>query len=538
MPFGRKARHVKAYQFGAEGPLEGLEAVLEQHRLRAEYYNALVEMELRQREERSTLLTELAREAGQEEPVRVYERLKAAGERGIRNHPEYRAAREAQKALYSHPRLLELQDAQRQERNALRRSYGAKGLYSSNYLDVERAFDRARQSPELRFRRYSPHEGRLSVLYTEGLPMEDIGGDTRVQLPLPDPAIYHDRATRRKNQRVRMKFRVRSVDKKPLWVTVPVYLHRELPAHGICREVSLNWYRVADRLRWTVSVVVEVGEAAPVAERSGTGAVAVDLGWRKVEGGLRVGFWVGEDGAGGEVLLDDGDVAQFLKCEDLRSIRDQHLNALKEGLSAWLKAPPVPLPEWLKEDAATLPQWRSAARFAALFRRWKEERFHGDEAPFGLLEGWHRRDLHLWRYEAHLREQMILRRREQYRVLAAQLARKYDELLLEDFDLRGVTQLDREAADLPDAARHHRTLAAPSLLRDALVNAFTQRGKPVRKVEAARTTTDCHACGGKLGGDPATDLRLWCPTCGRSYDQDENAARNLLHRAKGEQMVV
>lgn len=50
MPFGRKARHVKAYQFGAEAPLEGVGAVLEQHRLRTDYYNALVEMELRQRE--------------------------------------------------------------------------------------------------------------------------------------------------------------------------------------------------------------------------------------------------------------------------------------------------------------------------------------------------------------------------------------------------------------------------------------------------------------------------------------------------------
>lgn len=61
MPFGRKARHVKAYQFGAEAPLEGVGALLEQHRLRTDYYNALVEMELHQREQRAALLVELAR---------------------------------------------------------------------------------------------------------------------------------------------------------------------------------------------------------------------------------------------------------------------------------------------------------------------------------------------------------------------------------------------------------------------------------------------------------------------------------------------
>lgn len=535
MPFGRKARYVKAFQFGADGPLEGMEAILAQHRLRIEYYNALVEMELRGREARAALLSELAQESRLEEPKAVYERLKAAGKKKIREHPEYQAAREAQKALYEHPRWLALKDAQREERNALRREYGAKGLYSNNYLDVERAFDRARQSSELRFRRYSPHEGRLAVLYTEGLPMAKIGSDTRVQLPLPDPAIYRDRAIRRKHQRVLMKFRVRSVEGgKPLFVTVPVYLHRELPVYGICREVSLHWERVADRLRYSVSVVVEVGNAAPVAPRTGIGAVAVDLGWRKVEGGLRAGYWVGEDGSQGEILLSEGDVSQFLKCEDLQSIRDQHLNALRNGLAAWLKEPPAPLPEWVQEATATLAQWKSPARFAALYRRWQEERFHADEAGFGLLEGWHRRDRHLWQYQGNLREQMILRRREQYRVLAARLARQYDELVLEDFDLREVAELDQGAQDLPDAARHYRTIVAPSSLRSVLINAFQQRGKPVRRVNPAHTTTDCHVCGSPLRGDPATDQRLWCDRCEKHYDQDENAAYNLLSRAKGE----
>lgn len=306
---------------------------------------------------------------------------------------------------------------------------------------------------------------------------------------------------------------------------------------GVCREVSLHWHRVADRLRWTVSVVVEV-EGPPVASPTGRGAVAVDLGWRRVEGGLRAGFWVGEDGAGGEIALSEGDLEQFAKVEDLRSIRDQHLNALKEALTAWLEAPPAPLPDWLAEETKTLPQWRSPARFAALFRRWQAERFHADEAAYGLLEGWHKRDRHLWQYEANLREQMILRRREQYRVLAAMLARQYDALIVEDFNLRAAAELDQGGSDLPDAARRYRTIASPSTLRDALVNAFAQRGKPVRKLNPAHTTTDCHACGGALVGDPAKELRLYCPTCERFYDQDENAARNLLRRAQEVQAQV
>lgn len=37
MPFGKKARYVRAFQFGASAPQEGIEAVLSQHRLRTDY---------------------------------------------------------------------------------------------------------------------------------------------------------------------------------------------------------------------------------------------------------------------------------------------------------------------------------------------------------------------------------------------------------------------------------------------------------------------------------------------------------------------
>jgi hypothetical protein len=57
MPYGRKARSVRAYQFGALPPHEGWERTLEQHRLRTRYWNALVELERERRQRRDEIVS-------------------------------------------------------------------------------------------------------------------------------------------------------------------------------------------------------------------------------------------------------------------------------------------------------------------------------------------------------------------------------------------------------------------------------------------------------------------------------------------------
>ena len=191
------------------------------------------------------------------------------------------------------------------------------------------------------------------------------------------------------------------------------------------------------------------------------------------------------------------------------------------------------LPEWLATETRSLAQWRGFGRLATLTHRWRERRFEGDAAAFGALEAWRAQDEHLWDWEANQRRKTLLYRRELYRIAAADLARRYETVVLEKFDLRAVATLPdaTSASSDNDNARSVRFVAAPSELRLAVTQAFVARSGRVEHVDAAGTTYICAACGSAEEWDQARELRHTCSRCAREWDQDDNAARNILARA-------
>jgi hypothetical protein len=66
-------------------------------------------------------------------------------------------------------------------------------------------------------------------------------------------------------------------------------------------------------------------------------------------------------------------------------------------------------------------------------------RFAGDEQAFGALHAWYNRHVHLWTWQANLRDQLIRRRRELYRCFAADLAERFDCVFLKDIALRRIS---------------------------------------------------------------------------------------------------
>lgn len=563
MPYGRKARSVRAYQFGALAPLDGWEAAVEQHRLRIRYWNALVELDHERRERRDAIVA-------------------AALPSDIEGEDELRAAR---RAAYRDPAVreqLQALDRELYERQKeIRHALVDEGFYWPNYLDIERHYDVARKRPDpLRFQRFDPWQGRIAFPFTNGLPVAALyGGDNRARIEAVDPWGPHP--GRRHDERTRLlRVRVGTDGRQPVWLSLPVILHRPLPANGVVREIGVNWelavplhvpspgqlrrfgetlgldeakleaficdsgYRWQARegiarwiwraLRWSVSVVVET----PAAESNGAGPegpmVAVDLCWRQLpDGSLRAGFWLGEDGERGEIALSAEWIGRYRKVQDLRSIRDQHRDALQAELAAWLSRKETDVPAWLR--AAAQAGWRSPTMWALLWQFWRRHRFVGDEAGFAALHRWWQRDRHLGEWEARQRTNVLLARREIYRRKAAELSRRYSALRLEEFDLRRVAQ-DPGRKDLPEQARFQRVLAAPSELRDTLVNAFARDhgAASVIIVPAEYTTRACHACGAvDEGWDPSRELYHTCSRCGATWDQDENACRNLLLRGSG-----
>lgn len=488
----------RVYRYGLLPPTRGAEIVDEQLRLAHRYQNTLVEIERARREAVAQVMAAHDLTAPIEAEIAALvaaldaERAAVAASRAERRartpiSPE-RKARIAQiREGLRHARgRLKAARAQAREDAALREALAcinteaksrAKqaratcGVYWGTYLLIEQAMDAARRSvTPPRFRRWTG-EGAVGVQIQGGLTVEDLADDTRLQLdmtPQPIPG-------RQGKPRPRVRLRVGSAGRDPVWAEWPLIYHRPLPAESVIKWAKVVRRRIGGRDEWSLHLTISLPAEART-EVCGRGVVAVDLGWRQAHGTLRAGGW--SDGTeSGEILIHSRVRGALEKVADLRSIRDTALNGVRAALMEWRDAQETLAGE-LAERLRWLPQWRSPARFADLARWWRAHRVDGDEAIYAALEAWRIRDKHLWLYESHARRGAHARRRDAFRVLAAQLARRYDTLVVERLDLRAMAKIPAPESEREShpKARRQRFDTAPSELRQALVNAFLTRG--------------------------------------------------------------
>jgi Putative transposase DNA-binding domain len=401
-------------------------------------------------------------------------------------------------------------------------------LYWCNYDDVLTCYEvaskrAAKAGVDLRFQRWDGC-GKVAVRYQQGLSVAEAlaGTDTRFQLdPVPEAAhTSRVRSVRRELARTNCRIRVGSnPDRSPVWLEIPIILHRPLPAVGKIRTVFAVRSIIDGRRRWKVCICVDDGisqEEAPL--RTGP-AAAVDLGWRQVPEGLRVAYWADEAGNHGQWVLGAEVLHEHAKLTDLRRIQDNHLEVAKTALLAWLATQPA-APEWMG-DVSHLKEWRSRGRMARL----------AAAAPAGvpdtvkqILSTFAERHWHLMPWEENLRDQVMRRRREIYRGWARELGKSHGTIVLEKFDLRGVAERGREeAARTKPVASDRRVIAAVSVLRHALKGVGQ-----TAEVDAAYSTQRCSWCGNQEKWDAAPSLVHRCGKCSQVFDQDYNAARNLL----------
>jgi hypothetical protein len=239
---------------------------------------------------------------------------------------------------------------------------------------------------------------------------------------------------------------------------------------------------------------------------------------------------VGEDEY--EISLSADIIGAMRKVEDLQSIRAQRLNVMRDELWPWLRSnAPV---DWLSKHCSHIWQWKSARRFAALARRWREQRWGGDDIGFTLLEEWRKKDKHLWTWQENQRKKVERRRLDLYRAEAARIARRCDTIVIERFDKRATQRTPAPESDKTEnaAAKWQQRAACCSSLCDALINAMSARGGIVVEIAPEYTTQACHVCGfsPETPWDAAESIDHRCESCGALWDQDFNAARNLAQR--------
>lgn len=362
------------------------------------------------------------------------------------------------------------------------------GVYWGTYLQIEQAVDAAKHAVmDPRFQRWTG-DGAIAVQLQHGMQKESLIDcvDTRAKLNL-EPVFVPGRGGRK---RPRLRIRIGTEDNKqsPVWAEWPLIYHRPLPEDTTIKWIKVVRRRIAGRDDWSAHLTIETpmiaGPVVPVGSM-----VVVDLGWRKdsseEEETLRAGGWIDHTGHGADIFLHPRIRSALRKVEDLRSIRDKNLNAQRDLMIAWRDK--QELAGEHKERMSWLGQWRSPARFAALAYWWRENRIKGDEGFFAELDAWRKQDKHLWQWEANQRRKSLLRRREDYRVLAADFARKYGILVLERLNLSDMARIPAPEANTKShpQARSQRFETAPSELRQALILAFKKNGRRIFTVEAA-----------------------------------------------------
>ncbi len=552
--FGRESKPCKVYEYGCLQPVAGEEVLIEEMHCRQQLWNKLVEIERAHREKVREILVvpddpvtplmerlkelreqiKLARKKERTGKVDVTPLQKQARElreqiatAKIQRNEAKKLARETNKDA--------LDQLEKERREAVKAAAKVSGLYWVNAEEVRNNYEIARRramrdKTELRFHRWDG-TGKVTVRWQKGLSVPGVfKNDTRMQIdPVPEEAWEHPtRSVRRKKSRTRIRLRVTSDEKKkPVWVELPMVMHRPIPEESEIRCASVIREKVGRKYRYKVVITATVTNNYPL---HGNGTIGIDLGWRQVKDGLRVAYWADDRGEHGQLLLEPEILHEFNKLPDLRAIRDKHFNEIKSELSAW--AANNNKPDWLTEELKTINAWRSPGRLVALIFRWSVQRFEGDVEIYEKLEYWRKRENHLYDWEANLRDQVHRRRREIYRIFAADVIKKYGTVVLEDFDLRKVAR----KKDAEEGTRgslpmdRQRFIASVSELRLAIQNACARAGAAVYTVDAKYTTVECYECGHRENFDASAKLMRTCPKCKKLWDQDYNAAINLLHR--------
>jgi hypothetical protein len=370
----------------------------------------------------------------------------------------------------------------------------------------------------------------------------------------------------------------------PVWAKFQLIYNRPFPEDGIVKWAWVIRKKVGFRFEYQLQVTVESSTYSFKPANSDK-AIAFDLGWRVKSKGsaergaadtMRVWYWYDEDGKHGEFLLPDGS-KNFLSHPDvLRGIRDDSFNIAKDLLVAFVAGKTSKLPRWLEEVVPHLHKWKSHRRLLDLVATWQTNRFSGDGSSnvegahrywrdhhpkrqddpndnrnknaadtfhammseFGILPtlaAWRKQELHLYSWESNERESSILWRREELRKAADKFFKenKYGICIFEDFKLTEVVKKpEPEKEDhSPERARRHRHHTAPGQARVILQAAAYKYGASIVKEDPYMSTMECWFCGHSELWDPIPKINHKCAKCGRKWDQDKNAAHNLLTRA-------
>lgn len=513
-------RMMRTYSYAAKPAIENAEEVRDQLWAAHKYQNELVAIELERR--KAVELVKSKYDVSKEQQI----------ERKKREEPYKKLDNETKEKMIAEFKSYD-EEAKRQ-RKETRQKY-AKGiknkddklcpLYWGTYNAVSQADDRARGGKDdPRFHRWEG-TGQLTVQIQNGMNVEELEAGSRNVVHL----------TGRGRHRI-LKMWIASVKRKPIYASFPIVYHRELPPSARIKQVRVVSRRIGTKLKWSAQFVLDVARrdiCLPPPEKK---RIAIDVGWRTFQDGVRIAYWVDKARNQGELKLDLDMISRFKKADELRSIRAKNFNTML-GILLEQRRMSKDWPRWLTDATKHAHLWKSPNNLARLTVKWRNMRFENDSPLYERFEAWRRQDKHLLEWEANQRKKTLNKRRELYRQFALKVA-EYEEVRVEQLDLRVFAEKPK-AGDPPERyvtkkARTKRFIAGLSYLMNYMADAVVRAGGDWREGNPAWTTQMCHVCEKVDEFDAAIDIEHTCSYCGARWDQDYNAAMNILSASKWE----
>lgn len=446
--------------------------------------------------------------------------------------------------------IQDTKDILGEEKNRQKREVYNAGAFWGTELIIRKAVDQADSSTPLfdglesndpKFKRWDG-SGQIGIELPKGFCGERLNADNTWVMIIPNPGKTTGKRSVYKSI---LRIKVDSNGpKQPIFADFPLILHRPIPKDAIITWVTVNRRKNGPSTEWSVDFTVNHPNELP--QSNTMLAVAFDIGWRKLEDGVRIGTFLGEDKESIEFKLGTKIVNSLKKESELQSTRTKEFTKSLSILTEYLMGLNN-IPEWIlkasksKKSDNTLPtmnqavlwisQWRSEKRLSSLIKNWKLNRIDGDEDIFSTLEEWRYHDFHLWRWESSQRKKSRLQRRELYRIFSLALAKKYRTLILEDFNLTDVKKRSdfgtKREVERNDGACSNLQLVSPGEFKSILISAFKKRGGRVVQYDPAFTSQKCPKCGmiEKIG----MSLHHVCSGCGTEWDRDNKASINLLN---------
>lgn len=432
-------------------------------------------------------------------------------------------------------------DAQHEER---RKEAGHASPLRWDVLDfIKHSRNKDRSGPPPRYPRWD-EEQMLAFRFKDPLLWSAAlaGSDERLKITILPPGPNADPHSARSQHKHRAIVDFRTDPETRVRLTV--HLYRQPPLDTRIKYLYLHRHLVGRRHTWEVQFVLG-RDSWPRDDQAAEGACGVDLGWRVVPDGLRVAYAVGDDGAEHVLTLPHDLLSAWAKVEDLQSIRDLNFDAVRERLVGWIASHRRLLPRWHLEELGyarkrdnrsrtQLSTWKSPEALSWVVRHWRDHRFEGDEAIFETLEAWRKQNRHLYDWQTGQRRQVNRRRDDLYRKFARRLARSYQLARLRAVNYRELKgRPEPDESDSKRQARLHAQHAAPGRLAQFIREAMTAHAR----IPADHPLGTCHACEHRDDFDAAAERVHTCSACGATWDQDQNAALNLLGWSEVRELV-